>query len=87
MYQIKIDKAVVKFLSKRPIWLSQKFESAAMQLKINPFKTNLDIKKLKSFKNDYRLRIGKYRFLYTIIENRSLLYFYHANSRGDIYEK
>ena len=74
-------------MSKRPLWLSQKFESAAMQLKINPFKTNLDIKKLKGIKNDYRLRIGKYRFLYIIIEDSSLIHFYHVNSRGDIYKK
>ena len=85
MYKIKIDKSVVKFLGKQPLWLSQKFESALMQLKINPFKTNRDIKKLKGFKNDYRLRIGKYRLLYAIIENRSLIHFYHASSRGDIY--
>ena len=87
MYQNKIDKTVVKFLSKQPLWLSQEFEKAVMQVKINPFQNNLDIKKLKGFKNDYRLRIGKYRFLYTIIEDSNLIYFYHANSRGDVYKK
>jgi mRNA interferase RelE/StbE len=52
----------------------------------NPFDNSLDIKKLKNKKNHYRLRIGKYRILFEIIKNEILIYFYNADSRGDVYK-
>lgn len=55
-------------------------------LRQNPYRSDLDIKKLINTKNDYRLRIGKYRFLYTIFENRMLISMYKADTRGDIYK-
>ncbi|EHE0558430.1 hypothetical protein J0E37_000517 [Campylobacter upsaliensis] len=36
--------------------------------------------------NHYRLRIGKYRFLYEVLESEILIYAYKADSRGDIYK-
>ncbi len=36
--------------------------------------------------NHFRLRIGKYRILYEIIEDEILIYYYKAGSRGDIYK-
>jgi mRNA-degrading endonuclease RelE of RelBE toxin-antitoxin system len=32
------------------------------------------------------LRIWKYRFLYEIIEDKILIYFYDADSRWDVYK-
>lgn len=32
------------------------------------------------------MRIGKYRFLYEVIDDIILVYFYDADSRGDIYK-
>jgi mRNA interferase RelE/StbE len=85
MYEISIKKQVTKFLRKQPLWVSQKFEKALIMLKENPYRRDLDIKKLRGFENDYRLRIGNYRFLYKIIQNRLLIYMYKAGSRGDVY--
>lgn len=36
--------------------------------------------------NHYHLRIGKYRFLYEVLESEILIYAYKADSRGDIYK-
>ena len=52
----------------------------------NPYQNALDIVKLKGEENKYRLRLGKYRFLYEIIEEQILVYAYKANSRGDVYK-
>ena len=86
MYKVEINKKVTKFLRKHPIWLSRKFENALKLLQENPIRKELDIKKLKRFKNDYRLRIGKYRFLYSVIEPDLLIYVYKADIRGDVYK-
>ena len=40
----------------------------------NGFSLHLDIKKLKGFKNHYRLRIGKYRILFEIEEDKIIVY-------------
>ncbi|MCK4358785.1 MAG: type II toxin-antitoxin system RelE/ParE family toxin [Candidatus Cloacimonetes bacterium] len=85
MYKVEYSHKVEKFLDKQSDRFIKRFEKSRKKLQINPYRKDMDIKKLKGFKNDYRLRIGKYRFIYAIIENRSLIYFYHASSRGDIY--
>ena len=45
----------------------------------------LNIKKLKG-SEEYRLRIGKYRFIYQIKENVLVIIMEKADSRGDIYK-
>ena len=85
MYKIEIKKRVTKFLHKQPLWLSQEFEKAMLKLRKNPYRRDLDIKKLHGFSDDYRLRIGKFRFLYTVYQDRLLVYMYKADTRGDVY--
>ena len=69
-YQVKTSKVLQSF----------------RQIAQNPFENNLDIAKLKGEENKYRLRLGKYRFLYEIIEKQILIYAYKASSRSDIYK-
>lgn len=85
MYKIETSKEVDKFLDKHRD-IAKKFVQNLETLKILPFSNNLDIKSLKWKKNHYRLRIWKYRFLYEIIENEILIYFYEADTRWDIYK-
>ncbi|PID83744.1 hypothetical protein CSB09_04545 [Candidatus Gracilibacteria bacterium] len=84
MYTTKISKKVDKFLEKHRI-IARKFVRNLDEIEKNPFHNNLDIKKLTGKPNHYRMRIGKYRFLYEIIEDEILIYFYEADSRGGIY--
>ncbi len=86
LYQVKIAKAVYKFIasrsSKKRVTILEAFEKISSK----PFDNELDIKKLINKKNHYRLRIGKYRILYEIREKEILIYFYKADSRGGIYK-
>jgi len=87
MYKLKLKKSVTKFLEKRPKneikIIIEKFEI----LKINPYpnNSNLNIKKLKN-SQEYRLRIGKYRFIYQIKDDVLVIVMEKADSRGDIYK-
>ncbi|EJN6462326.1 type II toxin-antitoxin system RelE family toxin [Campylobacter upsaliensis] len=90
MYKVKTSKQFDKFLAKHQDIQAKVFESFEA-IAQNPYKTNLDIKKLQGKKfqcgaNHYRLRISKYRFLYEVLENEILIYAYKADSRGDIYK-
>ncbi len=52
--------------------------------------TNIDIKKLQTKIELYRMRIGKYRVIYTFDEKNNEILFIGvigANTRGDIYKK
>ncbi|MFQ6121247.1 MAG: type II toxin-antitoxin system RelE/ParE family toxin [Methanosarcinales archaeon] len=35
---------------------------------------SLDLKKLKGYKNMYRLRVGKYRIIFILMDNKVVLY-------------
>lgn len=41
-------------------------------------------KKLQNI-DGFRLRIGNYRFIYTVEENELIIYMEQADNRGDIY--
>ena len=84
-YAIKYAKQVEKFLDKHKD-LQPKVLSALEQIAQNPFDNALDIKKLQGESHKYRLRIGKYRLLYEIIDEQILIYVYKAQSRGDVYK-
>lgn len=84
-YRLEYHKNFTKFLDKHGdirARVLQSFEIIAQ----NPYENNLDIRKLQNETNKYRLRLGKYRFLYEIIETQILIYAYKADSRGDVYK-
>lgn len=85
-FQIRYHKKVYKFLEKCDKTVAQRFLHATEILQEDPYTNTLDIKRLQGKeKGSFRIRIGKYRFKYTIIEHEILIYFYDADSRGDIY--
>ncbi len=86
IFRFKTHKRVDKFLAKHPI-IAKKLMLLLKKIVINPFENNCDIKNLKGQKNHYRLRIGKYRFLYEIKNDIILIYIYGADSRGEIYKQ
>jgi mRNA interferase RelE/StbE len=88
IYEILISKDVRKFLEKKDKKFLQKANLVFEKLKTNPFNhPALDIKKMVNSQNDYRIRIGKYRFLYSVIESKIIIYVYKADSRGSVYKK
>ena len=84
-YRIKTHKTVDKFLQRHPEVVPRFFKHFE-KIAESPFFNTCDIKLLMGEKNHYRLRIGKYRFLYEIIDDQILIYVYDGDSRGDIYK-
>lgn len=86
MYNYYFHKKVVKFLeSKDKNFVKKVYEKIDILAK-NPYKNELDISNFMWRKNTFRLRIWKYRFLYEIIEDKILIFFFDADSRWDIYK-
>ncbi|WP_206207706.1 type II toxin-antitoxin system RelE family toxin [Virgibacillus indicus] len=66
----------------------ERIKKSFVKLAQNPWEANqLDIKKLAGYEDSYRLRVGKYRALYTIIESEIVIFVFDLDSRGDIYKK
>ncbi|TQR61564.1 type II toxin-antitoxin system RelE family toxin [Campylobacter troglodytis] len=84
-YKIIYSKDFEKFLDKHRD-LRARILSSFEQIAKNPYQNDLDISKLKGEASKYRLRLGKYRFLYEIIETQILIYAYKADSRGAVYK-
>ena len=87
MYEVSFSKSVVKFIDKKGIVFKNKVIEKFKILRNDPYTNLMDIKPLKGKSSHFRLRIGKYRFLYEVFENVLLIYCYDADSRGDIYKK
>ncbi len=85
-FEIRLSKQVQKFFEKQDAKLCQRVIVIFEKLSQNPKDTTLDIKPLKGEEGQYRLRVGKFRFLYEIFENEILIYIYKADSRGDVYK-
>lgn len=83
-YTILTHKRVDSFLENHRE-IAKTFLTKLQILSQNPYDTSLDTKKLKWKKNIRRLRISKYRFLYSIEHKEIVIFFFEANSRGDIY--
>ena len=66
MYNLEIRKQPAKFIDKLLPNQKIKVASAFEKLRENPYRRDLDIKKLHGFSDDYRLCIGKFRFLFNI---------------------
>ncbi|QHT63954.1 type II toxin-antitoxin system RelE/ParE family toxin [Paenibacillus lycopersici] len=52
----------------------------------DPRHPELDIKKMQGLENHFRLRIGSFRVIYTIIDNELIVIIDKNRSRGDIYK-
>lgn len=84
-YIVELSKSAEKFLAKHNT-ISDRILEKLRILEQNPYNNTLDIQPLQGHKNHYRLRVGKYRILYEIIESCILIYAYDIDSRGDIYK-
>lgn len=86
-YKIVFKKQVKKFIEKQDKNLKNRFKKAFLSLMENPYPNNrvLSVKKLQG-SEEYRLRVGKYRFIYQVKENVLIVVMEKADSRGDVYK-
>ena len=87
-YVIEYTKAADKFLKNHEP-LRVQYENALRELMIGSHPETIDVKRIQGKRSTYyRIRLGNYRVVYTIIHNKivvvcTLL----AGPRGDVYKK
>ena len=79
-YEIIIEKAASKFISKQPVSEKKRILAAIRRL------PDGDTLKMSGKHNLYRLRVGDYRIIYCIEDEKLLIRVIEAGNRGDIYK-
>ena len=82
-YKIEWKSSAIKELQKLPRPMISKIVSAVDNLSSNPFPQG--VRKLVGTEDTYRIRIGDYRVLYNIIENRLVIEIIRVRHRKDAY--
>jgi len=87
MYTLQTSKDVDKFLEKSAPKFRIRVLEAFEELSSNPFSNAIDTKAMVNKKGHFRLRVGKYRFLYTIINDGvSKIIDLKDELEGEVYE-
>ena len=81
MYQIFIKKRAKKFIDKLPLTEKKRVVEA-----IEKLPEGEDIKKLRGYEKVLRLRVGAYRIIYEVDNNRLIVTVIDAGNRGQIYQ-
>ena len=81
MYQILIKKKAKKFIDKLPVTEKQRIIKA-----IEKLPEGEDVKKLRGYEGIFRLRVGSYRIIYEVDNDKFIVIVVAAGNRGQIYK-
>lgn len=85
MYTLRYKKAAAKQLWKMPSKPRQRMAGALQAIAEDPQRTDLDAKPLTG-RPGYRLRVGRWRAIYQIEEDKVVVLVLDIGPRGDIYK-
>jgi mRNA interferase RelE/StbE len=85
MYKVFYQQKALKTLRKLPINLSRLIRGKINQLAQDPHAPNPHVKLLEG-RSGYRLRIGDWRVLYDLLDDRLVIVVVKIKTRGDVYK-
>ena len=84
-YNLYYHPNCLKRLKKIPASDREKVLLKIKQLAKDPFSGNLDIKKLATTKNSFRLRVGDMRVIYELETKKKIIWVWEIDYRGKVY--
>ncbi len=85
MHRILFTKQADRTLRKMPYTVSQLIREKLAQLAVDPYAHNPNAKKLQG-RPGYRLRVGDWRIIYEIEDDRLMILVLTIAPRGDVYK-
>ena len=85
MWQVVYAKSAIKALRKMPRNVAEIIQGKIAALAIDPYAPNNNATKLQG-RDGYRLRVGDWRVLYELDDNRNRLLVLDVKPRGGAYE-
>ena len=86
MYQLKYRRQARNYLARMPVKIKSRIINQLHELQKNPDDPTLDIDTLKG-ESGYRLRVGRYRIIYTRYDDQLIIEVIRIRPRGDIYKR
>ena len=86
MYVLKYRRQARNYLSRLPLRAKTSIVNSLHDLAENPDLPSLDIDVLKG-REGFRLRVGKYRVIYTRHEKQLVIEIIRIRPRGDVYKR
>lgn len=85
MYKIEYQQQAIKALLKMPRNTARLIREKIEHLALSPYSANNNVKRLEGV-SGYRLRVGDWRVLYEIIDDRLVIVVVKIRPRGDAYQ-
>lgn len=85
-YEIKFHKDALKYIQKLDKQSRNRILDHIHILAEDPKHPELDIKIMQGVSNQYRLRIGSYRVVYSVFNDILVIVIIKIGSRGDVYK-
>ena len=86
MYRLKYRRQAINYLARLPLKIKSVIVNNLHELASNPDSPALDIDVLKR-RTGFRLRVGRYRVIYTRQNDRLIIEVIRIRPRGDIYKR
>ena len=86
-FKVEITTSAAKEFKKLPKSIKERVKEMVGFLELNPRSEFLNIKKMKGPTDLYRVRIGDYRIVYEIIDNKFIILIIKLGHRKEVYKK
>jgi len=84
VYRVVTTKSFDKTLAKIPVNLQKRIVAKIREVAVNPYAPNNNLTKLQG-RDGYRLRVGDWRVIYELQDDRLLMLVLEVGPRGEIY--
>ncbi|MGA3018748.1 MAG: type II toxin-antitoxin system RelE/ParE family toxin [Bryobacteraceae bacterium] len=84
MYRVVATKAFGKALAKLPLNWQKRIVAKIREVAVNPYALNNNLAKLQG-RDGYRLRVGDWRVIYELQDDRLVMLVLEVGPRGGIY--
>jgi mRNA interferase RelE/StbE len=85
-YRLELSKSSKKFLDKSNRVTRERIINVIHALSENPY-SYPGIIKLTGYEDTYRVRIGKFRLIYQVLDESLLIFIQDIDRRGDVYKQ
>lgn len=86
MYEILLSKEAHKFVAKQDATTKKRLKTAFLELAEDPF-SNRNVKRIRGTHDLLRLRVGDYRIVFSIEDDRMVIMVIDIDNRGDVYKR
>ena len=86
MYEVHLSQRAKRFLTKLDDYVEAQIVKRLRNLKVEPFPSDSKFINRSFNKKIYRYRVGRFRILYEVIENKNIILITKIDKRSKIYK-